>query len=80
LRRNVPVPLARGKTKEIRRHGRSAPGPGCPWIGIVIVQARHINGYNRSFSELDFYSTSSDDPVIGKAVSCIQKLREARQL
>ena len=49
-------------------------------VGTVIVQAKHTNGYNRSFSELDFYSTSSSNTVVGKEVPRIKKLREAKQL
>lgn len=56
------------------------PSQAGPWVGIVIVQAKHTNGYNRSFSELDFYSTSSDNTVIGKEVPRIKRLREAKQL
>ncbi len=37
------------------------PSKTAPWVGTVIVQAKHTNGYNRSFSELDFYSTSSSN-------------------
>lgn len=56
------------------------PSKAAPWVGTVIVQAKHTNGYNRSFSELDFYSTSSNNTVIGKEVPRIKKLREAKQL
>ncbi|MER1948638.1 ABC-three component system protein [Stutzerimonas stutzeri] len=56
------------------------PSKADPWVGTVIIQAKHTNGYNRSFSELDFYSTSSNNTVIGKEVPRIKKLREAKQL
>lgn len=56
------------------------PSKSAPWVGTVIVQAKHTNGYNRSFSELDFYSTSSRSTVIGKEIPRIKKLREAKQL
>jgi hypothetical protein len=56
------------------------PSKAAPWVGTVIVQAKHTNGYNRSFSELDFYSTSSSNTVVGKEVPRIKKLREAKQL
>lgn len=56
------------------------PSKVVPWVGTVIIQAKHTNGYNRSFSELDFYSTSSSNTVIGKEVPRIKKLREAKQL
>lgn len=56
------------------------PSTTAPWVGTIIVQAKHTNGYNRSFSELDFYSTSSNNTVVGKEVPRIKKLREAKQL
>ena len=56
------------------------PSKTAPWVGTVIVQAKHTNGYNRSFSELDFYSTSSSNTVVGKEVPRIKKLREASTL
>ena len=56
------------------------PSKAAPWVGTVIVQAKHTNGYNRSFSELDFYSTSSSNTVVGKEVPRIKKLGEAKQL
>lgn len=56
------------------------PSKAAPWVGTVIVQAKHTNGYNRSFSELDFYSTSSSNTVVGKETPRIKKLREAKQL
>lgn len=32
------------------------PSRRSPWKGTVIVQAKHTNGYNKHFSESDFYS------------------------
>lgn len=51
-----------------------------PWRGTVIVQAKHTNGYNRSCSEADFFSSKSTETVIGKEVLRIKKLRVAKQL
>lgn len=56
------------------------PSKAAPWIGTVIIQAKHTNGHNRSFSELDFYSTSSANTVIGKEIPRIKKLRDAKKL
>ncbi|MEO5378365.1 MAG: restriction endonuclease [Magnetococcus sp. DMHC-6] len=56
------------------------PSKAAPWVGVVIVQAKHTNGYNRSFSESDFYSTSNCNTVIGKEVPRIKNLRVAKQL
>ncbi len=56
------------------------PSKAAPWNGTVIVQAKHTNGYNRSFSEGDFQNPDSQNSVIGKEVPRIQKLRGAKQL
>lgn len=56
------------------------PSKTAPWNGTVVVQAKHTNGYNRSFSEGDFFSPKSENTVIGKEVPRVKKLREAKQL
>ncbi|MBL0529392.1 ABC-three component system protein [Aeromonas caviae] len=56
------------------------PSKSAPWVGITIVQAKHTNGYNRNFSELDFFSVKSVNSVLGKEIPRIQKLRKAKQL
>ena len=56
------------------------PSTAAPWTGTVIVQAKHTNGYNRHFGETDFYSSNSQDTVIGKEVPRITKLRTEKQL
>ena len=56
------------------------PSKAAPWIGTIIVQAKHTNGYNRNFSESDFFSTSAANTVLGKEILRIKKLREAEQL
>ena len=56
------------------------PSRSAPWNGTVIVQAKHTNGQNRSFSETDFFNPNSENTVICKEVPRIAKLREAKQL
>ncbi len=56
------------------------PSKAVPWIGTTIIQAKHTNGYNRSFSEYDFFSTSTANTVIGKEIPRIRKLREKKQI
>ncbi len=56
------------------------PSMTAPWVGTTIVQAKHTNGYNRNFSESDFFSTSAASTVLGKEIPRIKKLREAKQL
>lgn len=56
------------------------PSSAAPWVGITIVQAKHTNGYNRNFSESDFFSITAANTVLGKEIPRITKLREAKQL
>jgi hypothetical protein len=58
----------------------SFPSKAAPWVGITIVQAKHTYGYNRSFSESDFYSSTSTGTVLGKEIPRIKKLRASEQL
>ena len=56
------------------------PSRAAPWKGTIIVQAKHTNGYNKHFSESDFFSPKSESTVIGEEVPRIQKLRASGNL
>jgi hypothetical protein len=56
------------------------PSTAAPWVGLTIIQAKHTNGYNRSFSESDFFSATSKTAVLDKEIPRIKKLRTGRQL
>lgn len=56
------------------------PSTVAPWSGTTIIQAKHTNGPNRSFSESDFFSTTAKNTVLGKEIPRIKKLRKAKQL
>lgn len=56
------------------------PSTAAPWVGTTIIQAKHTNGYNRNFSESDFFSKSNSRSVLGKEIPRIKKLRDAGQL
>ncbi len=56
------------------------PSKSAPWVGTTIVQAKHTNGYNRNFSESDFFSKTAANTVLGKEIPRIKKLRDAKQL
>lgn len=56
------------------------PSKAAPWSGTIIIQAKHTNGYNRNFSESDFFSASAVNTVLGKEIPRIRKLRNAKQL
>jgi hypothetical protein len=56
------------------------PSKAAPWVGITIIQAKHTNGYNRSFSESDFHSKNGAKSVLGEEIPRIKKLRAAKQI
>lgn len=56
------------------------PSKAQPWKGTVIIQAKHTNGFNSSFSDSDFFSKISNNTVVGKEIPRIQKLRSQGQL
>jgi hypothetical protein len=56
------------------------PSKAAPWVGTTIIQAKHTNGYNRSFSECDFFGPSAANTVIGKEIPRIKKLSANKQL
>jgi hypothetical protein len=56
------------------------PSKAAPWEGITIVQAKHTNGINRSFSDLDFYNPAAKKTVLSIEIPRIQKLRKEQQL
>ena len=56
------------------------PSKAASWTGTTIIQAKHTNGYNRNFSESDFFSPNSSNTVLGKEITRIKKLRDAKQL
>lgn len=56
------------------------PSKAAPWTGTTIIQAKHTNGYNRNFSETDFFNPNSPNTVLGKEIIRIKKLRDENQL
>lgn len=56
------------------------PSKAAPWVGTTIVQAKHTNGYNRNFSESDFFSVTAHNTVLAKEIPRIKKLCERKQL
>ncbi|RQV08226.1 hypothetical protein DF047_14565 [Burkholderia cenocepacia] len=56
------------------------PSRAAPWDGTTVIQAKHTAGYNRSFSETDFFSKSTDNTVLGKEIPRIKKLRATKEL
>lgn len=57
------------------------PSKASPWTGITIIQAKHTNGYNKHFSETDFYNSKPDTTsILSKEIPRIKKLRERKEL
>jgi len=56
------------------------PSKVAPWVGITIIQAKHTNGYNRHFSETDFYSATAKKTILGAEIPRIKNLRKSKQL
>lgn len=56
------------------------PSKVAPWSGTTIIQAKHTNGFNRSFSECDFFSVSSNKTVIGVEIPRIKNLHKNKQI
>ncbi|WP_243325054.1 ABC-three component system protein [Geothrix sp. SG200] len=56
------------------------PSKAAPWKGTVIVQAKHTNGYNTTFSDSNFYSDTSDETVLGEELPRIKGLRGSKEL
>lgn len=56
------------------------PSKAAPWSGIIIIQAKHTNGYNRHFGEGDFYNPKAANSVLGEEIPRIKKLREEKQI
>lgn len=56
------------------------PSKAAPWNGTTIIQAKHTNGFNRNFSESDFYSRTRANTVLGKEIPRVRKLRARKEL
>ena len=56
------------------------PSKAEPWKGTVIAQAKHTNGYNKTFSDADFYSETNDATVLGQELPRIKNLRVSKGL
>jgi hypothetical protein len=56
------------------------PSKAAPWVGTIIIQAKHTNGCNRNFSESDFFSKNGTKTVLGEEIPRIKKLRASKQI
>lgn len=56
------------------------PSTADPWKGKVIIQAKHTNGYNKSFSETEFFDKKGKTNTIIKEIPRIKALKRANEL
>lgn len=55
------------------------PSKANPWVGTVIIQAKHTNAYNKRFSEGDFFDPKGEsETVISKEIPRIKNLPQFR--
>jgi len=54
------------------------PSEKSPWIGTTIIQAKHTNGYNKHFTETDFYSEGAKDTILAKEILRVKALRASK--
>ncbi len=50
------------------------PSESTPWEGKIIIQAKHTNGKNKSFSDPDFFSIDRTSNIVEKEIPRIQNL------
>lgn len=56
------------------------PSRNDPWVGTVIVQAKHTNGLNKKFNDPDFYSSTSSSSILAEELPRIAALVREKQL
>lgn len=57
------------------------PSKAAPWIGTTIIQSKHTNGYNKNFSETDFYNPKPDtESILSGEIPRIKKLYDSKEL
>jgi hypothetical protein len=56
------------------------PSKAEPWKGTVIIQAKHTNGVNKTFSDADFFSAKNEKTVLGEELPRIKALRSNKSL
>ena len=63
-----------GRDAKFNGKARLIPSDVDPWQGKIIVQAKHTNGYNKKFSDSDFFSKDSKTNAIGEEINRISNL------
>ncbi|CAM2010411.1 ABC-three component system protein [Acanthopleuribacter pedis] len=69
-----------GKDAQFRGTAEAFPSTTAPWSGTTIIQAKHTIGQDRTFSDSDFFSESSQSATIQKELPRIKRLRAEGEL
>lgn len=59
------------------------PSRVAPWVGTVIVQAKHTNGLNKRFTDSDFYSKTAknrESTILSAEMPRIKRLVDVREI
>ena len=59
------------------------PSTAGPWVGTVVVQAKHTSGLNKKFTDSDFFSktaVNAKSTVLGEEIPRIKRLRDSKKL
>jgi hypothetical protein len=56
------------------------PSAAGPWVGATIIQAKHTEGLNKSFSDADFFSSTSKSCVVVEEIPNIRRLKDSGKL
>jgi hypothetical protein len=69
-----------GRDARFEGTARLFPSDVDPWKGRVVIQAKHTNGLNKSFTESDFYSATSKTSVVAREIPRIVSLKTSGEL
>lgn len=50
------------------------PSMADPWIGRVVIQAKHTNGYGKTFTDSDFFSPNGSKSIIAEELPRVRRL------
>ena len=66
-----------GRDAKFEGMAENFPSKSKPWEGITIIQAKHSEGYNRSYSELDFFNLEAKNSILMDEIPRIVNLRNS---
>ncbi|MBS0351903.1 MAG: hypothetical protein JSR33_12135 [Proteobacteria bacterium] len=68
--------------RDARFYGRAEcyPSSTKPWEGLIIIQAKHTNGHNKSFSDKEVYSKENKNSLIAQKIPRIKALSQNKEV